>query len=355
MDNKVIKDKIFGMVHGAVVASTLGRRYNGKQTYNGMYEITPYDVEFDDVGDWCDDIDMAMMVVDNLAVWDYNINKHELALSFKHWQKSGIVEFGVGRIASINSEVNFILSQTSYATDPVKSSKQSYRIMSFEPCNGGALMRNFMCGITKNWYQNTIKQCILTHYDTRCVVSCLVQSYIINCIFIGKPVVWDYIYGVCKKIIDRGYKKVRNSIEFEKYWHTAQHYKKLRKIYNDAHDVEANPDKESCYLNFLKKLNIGNYELNENQSNTLLAMTILVAAVIDVQYYVETKKSKPDVWYFIEKIKEIVSVGGIANINASVVGAVLGLYLGANALPKEWVACVERMLWIDTKINKFIG
>ncbi len=349
-----IKSKIFGMTYGAVVASALGRRYNGTQTHDGIYDLSPYDVEYDDVGDWRDDIDMSMLIIDNLTDWELNINQLELALSFKYWQKNGIMELGNDRIASINEEVNFILSQTSYVINPVKSSKQSYKIMSYERCSNGAIMRNFVCGVTKNWYQNTIKHCILTHYDTRCIASCLVQSYIVNCIFVGKPIVWNYIYGVCMRVISHGYKKSRNAAEFEKYWHIALHYKKLRRTYDAIRDDDE-ASKESCFLNFLKRLNIGNYDLNENQANTLLPMTILIATMVDIQYIVETTSRRPDVWYFIERIKEIVSVGGIANVNASVVGTVLGLYIGVDAVPKEWIGNIKRMDWIDIKLKNFLG
>ncbi len=84
-------------------------------------------------------------------------------------------------------------------------------------------------------------------------------------------------------------------------------------------------------------------------------MTILIATMVDIQYIVETTSRRPDVWYFIERIKEIVSVGGIANVNASVVGAVLGLYIGVDAVPKEWIGNIKRMDWIDIKLKNFLG
>lgn len=358
MNKNYIKKKIYGLVWGATLGDTLGKKYEGHTTYNNVYDLNSYEIDFenDKDNDWTDDTDMLVLVMENLYDYDYRININELSLAFKYWQKNGFKELGDTYPYGIGSQINFILSQTNYTENPIKSSKKSYRMMSFETAGNGALMRNAICGITKKWSNNTIKQCIITNYDTRCIASCLVQSYIINCIFYKIKINWDYIFKVCLCIIKSGYKKNRNTIEFEKYWHLGLNYENLVKNYNNMHDItlENLNEKETCFLNFLKKLNIGNYELNGQQSYTLLGMTLCIAIILDINYYIKINKKHPDVFYYMAKIKEVISVGGDTDTNACIIGSIIGVYIGVDNLPKEWINKTKHMEWLNIKINNFI-
>jgi ADP-ribosylglycohydrolase len=323
-----------------------------------VYSLTPYDIDFKhEKNDWCSGIDMLVLLIDNLIDNNFLINIDKLALSFKYWQKNGFKELNDTFCPGIDTNINFIISQSQFIDFPIKSSKKSYKMMGYDACTNGSLIRNSVCGITQDWYQNTISHTIMTHYDTRCISACLVHSYIIRSIWISTKINWNYIYGVCVSIIADGYKKERNLIEFNKYWHLAMNYENLLKKFEETKDDR--DSKQTCFLLFLKQLNIGNYELLENQDYVLLGMTLCIAVMIDMNNIINLSNSSNsdyreiDMWYYAAKIKEIISVGGDCSTNASIVGGIIGIYIGYINLPTEWIEKTEHSLWLNTKIMTY--
>jgi ADP-ribosylglycohydrolase len=342
-------NKIYGMVWGCAIGDALGKPYEGKSTYNNEYSDKPKDVDFllqDAQNDWTDDTDMLIMIMDNLASNNQNIDIYQLAINFKKWQKTGFAELGDQFPYGIGSQTNFIINQNGFLSNPIKSSRNSYKMMGYENAGNDALTRNSICGITDNWYQNTISHCLITHFDTRCVTSCLVQSYIINCIWKNIPIDWNYIYEVCQNIIKLGYRKTANSIEFEKFWHLGLNYDNILKNHSEENT-------NTCFLKFLKQLNIGNYELNNEQNYTLLDMTLCIAIILDINYEIKQNKNIDSLYYMI-RIKEIISVGGDSDTHASIIGSIIGCYMGFDNIPNKWIKKTKHELWLNNKIKLFI-
>ena len=57
--------------------------------------------------------------------------------------------------------------------------------------------------------------------------------------------------------------------------------------------------------------------------------------------------------YFKKILTDIVLQGGDADINATVVGAMMGARLGYSQLPTEWVVGMRRWEWLEDKLEEF--
>ena len=78
-----------------------------------------------------------------------------------------------------------VLSMPQYVQYPQKAARLVWKLKGKNLAPNGALMRNAIVGIwqyndQKQVYINTAEICKLTHYDQRCIDSCIIQSQIIS-------------------------------------------------------------------------------------------------------------------------------------------------------------------------------
>lgn len=57
---------------------------------------------------------------------------------------------------------------------------------------------------------------------------------------------------------------------------------------------------------------------------------------------------------FVKLIREIVREGGDADTNAAVAGALLGCYLGIEAVPRSWMTAMPYTTWLEAWTQKLI-
>jgi ADP-ribosylglycohydrolase len=346
-------NKICGLVWGAALGDALGKFYEGK----GIRSYEQHICEFNEVdfpnecnNDWTDDADQLVLVMDNLVENNMRINVKPLARSFKRWKFEGFPELGDNYGNGIGLQTNFVVTQEGYLEDPLRSSRRSYLKMG-DKAGNGALMRNAICGITSEWHQNTILQCLITHFDSRCVASCLVQSYIINCLFTNENISWDYIYNICENYIEKHrIRRDQNLAEFNNFWNIGLDYGNLL----SDHDQKENNDQGSCFLSFLKRLKIGNYEENGGQGYTLLAMALCIAIIFDMDFEKHRIRKNLDTSYYKRRIQEICSMGGDADTNSCIVGTIIGIEIGYKNIPKDWIQRTENRSWLNNKLRGFM-
>jgi hypothetical protein len=150
------------------------------------------------------------------------------------------------------------------------------------------------------------------------------------------------------------------------HWHTALSYKRFVENYapvaevNCVNAVEVNTvdtDKsvdpaDSAFLVFVRKLNIGNYDTNENQTYTLLSFVLCIVIVIDIQNEISEGRY-PGGDYYKRRLREIVSCGGEATTHGAVLGSIIGLFVGFKNLPEEWIKKISNLKWLTLKTDKF--
>ncbi len=332
------KSRVYGLVWGAALADALGEFYEGSGTRNGEYIYVPDDIIFKrEKQDWTDDTDQLLLLLDSILEGNGVVDAKCLARHLKDWHlNNNNQHYDVVRERHIGMYTNFVLSQRDFLSDPIGSCHESYVKLGADNASNGSLMRNAICGITSDWINNTIIQCRVTHPDIRCILSCLVQSYIIHCAFHRKIILWGYILGVCRTYLNDNINPDTNRKfkDFQKFFRMGMQYAQ----YKDS------------FLKYIKQLNIGNYEVNDGQSYSLLCMTLCMVAIIDI---VRSSAIAPST-YYETRIKEIISLGGDADTNATVVGAIIGCYHGIKCLPQQWIGKIENAAFLQEKIKLFV-
>lgn len=339
-----MENKVKGLIYGAIIADIVAKPYRNKD-YSSGYRVTPKDIDFTEK-DWSSVSDMLILVLQTITESMEYINCFRLANLLKEWQEKGIIDLPQ-KEKYIGMQLNFILNQKSYLNNPIQSSKNSYKRTGAESAMNDALFSNAVCGLLRNWHKNTILHTVITTYDSRCVVSCIIQSYIINCIFYGKQINWQYLNPICQKIIvTHKIQKTQNLLEYNKHWHLALNYKNYIKNHMD--------DDESYYLSFLKKLNIGNYSNNDTQNYVMIGFVLSIVIVIDIQHQLECGHTVNGD-YYKKIIQETASCGGDSVANCSIVGAIIGVMIGCNKLPLDWLKKIPHKDWLEYKIKPFIS
>jgi hypothetical protein len=165
-------------------------------------------------------------------------------------------------------------------------------------------MRVGVIALSDNWAEDAIVSCKTTHYDSRCIKSCLILVYICRCYIFDYTIKWEVI----KNILD----------DFP-YW------KELDEPINKVLPLLALDDEHRGYT--YKALACALYTLKVIQSGD-----------VDFKLIMES----------------IIKEGGDTDTNCAVAGQVLGAYLGYENLPKDWLGLLKNKTWLDIKINKYL-
>ena len=178
-----IIDKIKGTIYGQAIGDALGLGTEGmteeeiSQKYpNG---ITHYSDIYQDrhrrrwkIGDWTDDTDM-MLCIANAVIKDKGVNLTTIAQNFKDW--------AMGEPMGIGQTTYKVLNLADYVEKPFDVSKLIWEMSYRKGAANGALMRTSIVGtFPKAVEECAVNICKLTHYDPRCVGSCVIVSVLIH-------------------------------------------------------------------------------------------------------------------------------------------------------------------------------
>lgn len=127
-------------------------------------------------GAWTDDTDQMLCILDSI-IENKAIDLTDIAKRFVLWKQTNGI--GIGR-HTLN-----ILSIGDYVENPFKASELVWDMSRKQSAANGAIMRAAILGCWNytDWEDvksNTENVCKLTHYDPRCVGSCVVITYIVN-------------------------------------------------------------------------------------------------------------------------------------------------------------------------------
>lgn len=322
-------DKIYGLIYGNVIGDIIGFLKKNKLQSNDKEN------KFIKL-DWSSITDKQIVLMNSFS-GSGEVNVFLLAENLKDWAINGLDELGP-KSRQISMNLNFVLNQKNYTLNPIKSARNSYKLTDGDMAQNDALTCNAICGIFPKWYKNAILHTISTTYDSRCIASSLLQSFVINCLFYTKPINWKYIYKVCIRIISVNIiHKTNNILQFNNYWHLAHRYKTYLK-----------KTPEASYAEFIKE-NILPLD-NEVRSYCLTSMALIIIIVIDMQNEIENKRY-PDYKYYKQRIDDTSNnVYDIAS-NCAIVGSVIGVLIGSNM--KNITTVINNKEWLDIQIDKF--
>lgn len=251
-------------------------------------------------GAWTDDTDMMLCILDSI-VEHKAINLTDIATRFLHWKQTNGI--GIGR-HTLN-----VLSLGDYVDNPFKASELVWNMSRKQSAANGAIMRTAILGCWnyKDWgavKSNTENVCKLTHYDPRCVASCVIITYIIHRHLTNQVVLKSDILSIANEY--------------------------------DSRIIE--------YVELAYQNNINILALDECGKIGYTLKT-LSAALWAYNYSSD----------FYSGIRIIIEKGGDADTNGAVTGAFLGLKFGLNSIPKSLIENLVGSDILVNKINTFIA
>lgn len=290
------KDKIYGTIFGQAIGDALGlgtefmSKKEVREKYpDGLKEysqiIRDYHRAKFQPGSWSDDTDM-MLCIANAIIEDKGINLHTIARNFKQWVYAPETR-GVGQTTLK------VLSIAEYVEKPHQVAELIWRMTRTKNAANGFVMRTAIIGLKKeNVAQTAEDVCKLTHFDPRCVGSCVIVSEIIN------HLIWHDEQLSYSQIITIGNKYDKSIAEYI----------------------------DKAYYNGIESL-----ELDEPSSigYTLKALGSALWCLFHAND-------------FEEGLLRVVNEGGDADTNAAVACAMLGAKFGYTSIPQKYTDGLTR-------------
>ncbi|MBF1483299.1 ADP-ribosylglycohydrolase family protein [Prevotella pallens] len=290
------QDKIYGTIFGQAIGDALGlgtefmSKTEVREKYpDGLKEysqiIRDYHRAKFQPGSWSDDTDM-MLCIANAIIEDKGINLHTIARNFKQWVYAPETR-GIGQTTLK------VLSIAEYVEKPHQVAELIWRMTRTKNAANGSVMRTAIIGLKKeNVAQTAEDVCKLTHFDPRCVGSCVIVSEIINHLI----------------------------------WHDEQlSYSQIMTIGN-KYDKSIAEYIDKAYYNGIESL-----ELDEPSSigYTLKALGSALWCLFHANN-------------FEEGLLRVVNEGGDADTNAAVACAMLGAKFGYTSIPQKYTDGLTR-------------
>lgn len=294
IDGKIYKlnkyDKLKGVLYGQAIGDALGlatefmddaemaQKYpRGVNDYSDIYQDAHRSRW--KVGEWTDDTDM-MLCIANAVIEDKGVNLSHIAKNFKVWAD--------GEPLGIGNNTYKVLSFGDYVEKPFDAAKLVWEMSKKQSAANGGLMRTSVVGLfPKAVEQCAVDICRLTHYDPRCVGSCVIVSSLIHSlVYDFEPLTYHQILDIANKYDERIAEYV---------------------------DLSLNAD-------------IRALELQDGKS---MGYTLKTLAASLWAYWNASS--------FEEGLLAVVNAGGDADTNAAVACAVLGAKFGFESIPKGYV------------------
>lgn len=268
--NKIqyIKGKMFGCLYGQAIGDALGlgSEFMSKDEVIKNYPdgLKNYDQIIQDAhrrrwakGAWTDDTDMMLCILEGFE--NGRFNSHQVAPNFKDWFN--------GEPMGIGSHTYKVLCMGDYVEQPEMCSKLWWDLSRQQSAANGALMRTSVVGLAENEIEQQAEAiCKLTHYDPRCVGSCVIAASIIhNLVWHDRQLSYDEIKDIAQRYDNRilewvdaaynstdismldldetysiGYTLRTLSAALWCYWHSPSFEEGLLSVVNEGGDADTN-------------------------------------------------------------------------------------------------------------------
>lgn len=268
METELIEDFMLGCLYGQAVGDALGlgsefmskeqvvRNYpEGLQTYEQIIQDSHR--RRWKKGAWTDDTDMMLCILNGFEQVAFSLDR--VAFNFKEWFE--------GEPMGIGGHTFKVLCMGDYLDQPEMCSKIWWELSRQKSAANGALMRTSVVGLAQNNVEEQAEAiCKLTHYDPRCVGSCVIASMIIhNLVWQNKQLSYDEIKNIALRFDNRilewidvayrssdislldldehfsiGYTLRTLSAALWCYWHSPSFEAGLLSVVNEGGDADSN-------------------------------------------------------------------------------------------------------------------
>lgn len=309
-----LKDKFEGCLYGQAIGDALGlgSEFLPKDSVVRYYPngLTKYEQIIQDdhrrrwhQGDWTDDTDMMLCIANALIKHGGTVDNttlRNIAQNFKEWAFSPEC-MGIGTL------VNNVVSIGDYVDKPQDVAKLFWNLSNKKNAPNGAIMRTSVVGLLRDNVTSAAEQiCMLTHYDPRCVGSCVIVSEIIhNLVYKDIVLTLEQIKAIAAKYDER-------IVPF-------------------------------VYLAW-ESSDIGLLELDEQYSIGYTLKTLAAA----LWCYFHSKN-------FVDGLYAVVNAGGDADTNAAAACAILGAKYGVSSIPPYYIEHLRKRDEYDEIVKQLEG
>ena len=282
-------DKFKGCLYGQAIGDALGLGTEGMTDEDMAWKypngIRHYSQIFQDrhrkrweIGDWTDDTDMMLCIAD-AVIEDKGCDFYNIARHFKDWANG--VPMGIGE------NTYKVLMTGDYVERPFEVSRKVWEMSRYQSAANGGLMRTSVVGLFPKEVKTCAENiCRLTHYDPRCVGSCVIVAELIHALVYGlEPPTMPMMLNMA----------LSYDAEICNYIERARREQNVVNLMNDDH-----------------------------MGYTLVTLSVALWAY----------------WHansFEEGLLAVVNAGGDADTNAAVACAILGAKFGCQSIPQEYI------------------
>ncbi|KAJ1553977.1 hypothetical protein HK096_005529 [Nowakowskiella sp. JEL0078] len=404
LDSTVLSAKILGVLFGTALGDGVGlaTEFMTKfqiEAYYGKYRpnpgaLIPIQFGLDKVGApflqdrhrarfepncWTDDTDQAILILEtildtytraqspshqiNLVHPFPEIDYKQFATRLRKWAEKGNTDMtppkdpmGIGMtVGSVLSHPSFSPSTKKIAQDPHKAAYDVAKSNNFNLAANGAVMRCAIGAIPGFWNiesvrHNTLQIAKTTHFDDRCLASCRIVNVLVAHLLQNKEIqnsqslpsnavlntLLNGISRIVEAEIDLCVKDgLRDPDELLKYWNWAKNSENLLPFELDSprtigYTYRAMGSGLWCLINAIKRI-IKISRIDQ------IGDELVVFDQVDKEIPKLVVKSL---------IVELTMEGGDADTNGAVAGALLGVLVGYDGLPEEWVNGLHRRDWL---------
>lgn len=305
---KTIHDRMLGCLYGQAIGDALGlgTEFLNKDDVLKHYPngLSRYEDIIQDAhrrrwhkGAWTDDTDMMLCILSAFEGDHFNI--HKVAKNFKDWAD--------GEPMGIGAHTFKVLAMGDYVEKHDECSRLWWELSRRQSAANGALMRTSIVGLVQNnFIEQTEDICRLTHYDPRCIGSCVIATSIIhNLVWNDKPLSYEEIKNIGSK-----------------------------------YDVRLEEWIDLAY----KRKYISELDLDETHSIGYTLRTL--AAALWCYWHANS---------FESGLLAVVNEGGDADTNAAISCAILGAKYGYNAIPEYYIKSLYKEREYRHKVDNFIS
>lgn len=268
IDQKLVINRMLGCLYGQAIGDALGlgSEFMNKDEVHKNYpnRLCKYEQIIQDahrqrwpIGAWTDDTDMMLCILCAFENGNFNVNR--VAHNFKDWFNGTPMGIGVHTFK--------VLCISDYTEHPEMCSELLWNLSMQKSAANGALMRTSVVGCAHDIIETQATDiCKLTHYDPRCIGSCVIASLIIhNLVWNDYKLTYHEIIEIAKKYDKRilewidiayqnedisaldldephsiGYTLKTLSAALWCYWHMSSFEEGLLTIVNEGGDADTN-------------------------------------------------------------------------------------------------------------------
>lgn len=201
MKEAQIVNRMKGCLYGQAIGNALGilAEFLSKGEVAAQFPplLQYYDQDAGEPGTWEDDDTKQMLCLLDEFVESNRLTAHGVAKRLLNWLETD--GRGCGNL------VYQVLTHRDYLANPFAASRDRWELSHCNAAPNGALMRTSVVGLwPTNFEEYTELACRVTHYDPRCVGSCVIATSIIhNLVWNDKYLTYDEIQSIGRKYDSR--------------------------------------------------------------------------------------------------------------------------------------------------------